>query len=259
MYSSRTRSLKQMMIFGGLWLNYSDHRFGYFLFSFQIFKLLYLTVGWFFILNVFFTKGLKFLLTPTAVFIPLGADVIFTTVILFSQIKKLEKLILISDMDLHSYNEKWEREIIESDTKTVTYLANLFKYGISLFTVIYISLPILIDSIKAIFGYPEPYVVPLPFDGYFDENINRGFKFYFILFASDLWFMFGIPNTIAFQCNLFFLVSYATTQIKIVQEHVRRLVDERNRGLNVLPDWDLAYIVKRHQQIIRYIIIRIIR
>nr|QQP19701.1 olfactory receptor 6 [Tropidothorax elegans] len=251
MKNERTKFLKDLMIFGGLWLNFSGHKFGFLLYLFQISKLLYFIVGWIFTLNVLLNEGVKFLLTPSAVFIPLGINVITTSIIILLRMDKLEMLIETSDMDLSSYQEPWEKDIINSDTKKVIYLGNLFKYAIGSFTIIYIAFPMIFDFLRASFGYSEPYMVPLPLDGYFEENKSRNFNFYTVVLASDVWFLFGIPNTIAFQCNLFFVVSYATTQIKIVREHLKRLVNSADHSLSVLPDWKLRDIVIRHQQIIR--------
>lgn len=204
-------------------------------------------------INVIFLKGLKFLLTPSAVFIPLGFNVVGTSVLYFFKIREMEKLILECDKNLSSYKELWEKKLIESDTEKVKYIANCFSYGLTCFGVVYTIMHVIVNIIRAIIGNPERYTVPLPFDGYLDDTNQRNFNFLIYTFLSDLWLAFGVPNTVAFQCTIFYIVSCTTTEINIIKEYLRLLQIGQNNDAITLPDWNLNHIILKHGQILRFV------
>nr|WVD93661.1 odorant receptor 48 [Graphosoma rubrolineatum] len=252
MNTERAKSLVYLLKIGGLWINFKNHRFGPLITSFQIFRLIYLVVGWILMINVIFLKGVKFLLTPSAVFIPLGINVVVTSVLFFFKIRKMEKLILECDKNLSSYNEPWERKLIQTDTEKVKYIADCFSYGLTGFGFVYTIMHFMVNIVRAITGNPERYTVPLPFDGYLDDTELRNFNFYIYTLLSDLWLAFGVPNTFAFQCTIFYIVSCTTTEINILKEYLRKLQVRENNNANNLPDWNLNQIILKHSQIIRF-------
>lgn len=153
-----------------------------------------------------------------------------------------------------SYKKKWEQDVIASDTNLITRISDVLKYGLQGFAIIYMILPVTLDLVRASMGYDdEPYVVPLPLDGYFDEVKTRNFKFYTIIFASHLWFIFAVSETVSFQCLIFYLVSYITSEIKIIKKHLAMLVDDKDKRDELLDDWDFDYILQKHAQIIRFV------
>ncbi|KAE8573996.1 Odorant receptor 74 [Halyomorpha halys] len=252
MNTERAESLVYLLKIGGLWINFTNHQFGSLIAVFQIFRLIYLVVGWFLMINVIFLKGVKFLLTPSAVFIPLGFNVVGTSVLYFCKIRMMEKLILQCDKNLSSYNEHWEKKLIQTDTEKVKYIANCFSYGLTCFGIVYTIMHVIVNIVRSITGNPERYTVPLPFDGYLDDTKERNFNFYIYTLLSDLWLAFGVPNTVAFQCTIFYVVSCTTTEINIIKEYLRILQIGQNNNATILPDWNLNQIILKHGQILRF-------
>lgn len=251
-----TRPLRELLKEGGLWVNYSNYKHGYLRTAFQIFKVVYFLGVWILLLLKLFEEGAQFLLTPSAVFIPLGGVLLSTTVIVILQSNKFEHLVDQCEINLSSYKKEWEIKIIKTHFEGLSTFINFAKLGFFNFALVYIFLPLIIDGIRLYLGYREPYSLPTPLEGYLDKNSTRNTYFYAIIFASDVWFLIGISLTIAFEGIIFFMVSYTVVEVKILKTCLRMLCpmnesENSEYAVCILPTWDLKQIIKYHRRIIK--------
>ncbi|KAK9509089.1 hypothetical protein O3M35_006481 [Rhynocoris fuscipes] len=197
-----------------------------------------------------YEKGLSYLLSESAVFMPIGLNITVIGTITVIKFNTIQYTIEYIRKLISSHKESWEFDIVNNELKSATKLVNIFKTFLYLFAIFYVILPFVIDVIRASLGYDNPYKVPLPLDGYLEKIIKRNSTYFITAFLSYFWFMLTVTNYIAFQSLVFYLVSYANGEMKIIKRKFELLSDN---GKIINNDWNLKSIIINHQRLIRLI------
>nr|AXX83066.1 odorant receptor [Yemma signatus] len=250
-----TVSLRKLLIEGGIWMDFPKEKYGFYFRYFQISRFVFCLAVWLLVLWTLVNEGPEFLFKPPAIFIPLGGVLITSTFLILIKSSKLHRLVDQCEVNLSSYTKSWELEIVRGDTQRLNTFINFGKFSFLNFALLYIFLPLIVDGIRAVMGYEDPYYLPIPLEGYLGPNPSRSLHYYMIILTCDLWFLVAITLTNAFEGLVLFIVSYNIIELKILKQCVKNLESQTEKfnddGVQLLPPWDLREIIRYHKKILR--------
>lgn len=235
-----------LLKFGGLWFNYSGHKYEKLIYFVQFCRLFVILFICMLTIIPIFTKGMNYVMSGSAVFIPLGLIVGCLAIITVAGFKTVEKTIYLTDEIINSHKEVWELNVINIEVDKARKIVDILKKYLYLFAVFYILAPVIIDLLRAQMGYLNPYKVLLPLDGYLDEIIVRDYNYFLLTFLSFIWFVLIVANNVAFEGLVFYLVSLAIGEMKIIKMKCDSLRDEKY-------EWNLEEIINNHRMLLRFV------
>ncbi|CAB0017416.1 unnamed protein product [Nesidiocoris tenuis] len=243
------KPLVDLMKIGGLWFDFSDYKFGFWLKWLNIFRSGIAFCIWARQIAHLGEAGPSYLLDESAVFVPIGLVEFFMSVgcIYFTPITRsiIDKY---SAKFTHYGRQPWAKKIIDDDFQVFNKVLTLFKIGLGGFFVFYVIVPIGFDCTRAVLGM-EAYVVPLPLNFLLGRKPERNSLFYSSVAISYLFFLIIVPRFIAFGAVVVYCVAFAVIDMKILMRKIDQITVDDDETVFLQKMWHLRDVIDHHSEI----------
>ncbi|BET02116.1 Hypothetical protein NTJ_14934 [Nesidiocoris tenuis] len=244
------KPLVDLMKIGGLWFDFSDYKFGFWLKWLNIFRSGIAFCIWARQIAHLGEAGPSYLLDESAVFVPIGLVEFFMSVgcIYFTPITRsiIDKY---SAKFTHYGRRPWAKKIIDDDFQVFNKVLTLFKIGLGGFFVFYVIVPIGFDCTRAVLGM-EAYVVPLPLNFLLGRKPERNSLFYSSVAISYLFFLIIVPRFIAFGAVVVYCVAFAVIDMKILMRKIDQITVDDDKTVFLQKMWHLRDVIDHHSEIV---------
>nr|APZ81456.1 olfactory receptor 34 [Adelphocoris lineolatus] len=237
--------------FGGLWFDFSDHKYGEALKWCNIIRNAIAFLVWGIITGYFFIGGLSFLLTESGVFMPISFDEGCMSIIVICNLPAVRNVIQIYNKRFDSFSSiPWARSIIDEEMNKFNKIFQLPKTALVVFYCLYSIAPLMYDGYRACVGNENPYVVSLPLNFLLELPMRRTPTFFLTVYLANIYFLIIVPRFIAFEALVLYMVAFVVIDVKIFIRKMEKLSENDDGTEFIQKAWNLKDVTLHHSSIV---------
>nr|AXU25097.1 odorant receptor 6 [Cyrtorhinus lividipennis] len=245
-----TKPLNDVLKFGGIWFDFDHLKYGTLLKWLNFLRHATAFVVWAIETSNLWFAGSSFILTESAIFIPIGFEELGFFVVIVSNMSTVNRVVGKYEEKIDRYSDTpWGKKIIDEEVRVFYKVFKLGKNSLVGFFIMYIVVPVSFDAIRAIAGLP-PYLVPLPLNFLLGKQPERNYTYYTAIFVSYLFFAIIVPRFVATQSLILFFVLFIVIDVRICIKKIQIMSGNDHKGVGLQKEWDLKDIIDHHSQIL---------